>query len=56
MKRLAKPNHNYNDVIDLCVAGISNTQSIKTRITANKGDLLLDAGLYDTGGLLVEEV
>lgn len=49
MKRLAKPNHNYNDVIDLCVAGISNTQSIKTRITANKGDLLLDAGLYDTG-------
>lgn len=49
MKRLATPNHNYNDVIDLCTVGISNTQNIKTKITANKGNLLLDAGLYDTG-------
>lgn len=49
MKRLTKPDHNYNDVIDLCIEGIADTQNIKARIKANKGNLLLDANLYDAG-------
>ncbi|MDM1737542.1 HNH endonuclease [Acinetobacter towneri] len=48
MKRLAKPNYDFGDVIDLCIDGIANTQSIKMRITSNKVNLLLDANLYDS--------
>ncbi len=48
MKRLTIPNHNYSDLIDLCIEGIADTQAIKPRIIANKKNLLLDASVYDT--------
>lgn len=48
MKRLSIPNHNYSDLIDLCIEGIADTQAIKPRIIANKQNLLLDANVYDT--------
>ena len=47
MKRLTKPNHNYSDLIDLCIKGIADTQAIKHRIISNKQNLLLDASVYD---------
>lgn len=48
MKRLTTPNHNYSDLIDLCIEGIADTQAMKPRIIANKQNLLLDASVYDT--------
>lgn len=36
MKRLTTPNHNYSDLIDLCIEGIADTQAMKPRIIANK--------------------
>lgn len=48
MNKLTKPNHNYSDLIDLCIEGIADTQAIKSRIIANKKNLLLDASVYDT--------
>ena len=48
MKRLTTPNHNYSDLIDLCIEGIADTQAMKPRIIANKQNLLLDASVYNT--------
>lgn len=49
MKRLAKPDYDFCDVLDKCIAGIlRGNENLKTTIQADKSEILLDGECYET--------
>ena len=49
MKRLAKPDYDFGDVLDKCISGIlRGNEDLKTKIQADKSEALLDGVCYET--------
>lgn len=49
MKRLAKPDYDFGDVLDKCISGIlRGNEDLKTTIQADKSEALLDGACYET--------
>lgn len=49
MKRLAKPDYDFGDVLAKCLAGIlRGNKNLKTAIQADKSEILLDGEFYET--------
>lgn len=48
MKRLAKPDYDFGDVLDKCISGIlRGNEDLKTTIQADKSEALLDSACYE---------
>lgn len=48
MKRLAKPDYDFGDVLDKCLTGIlRGNKNLKTTIQADKSEILLDGECYE---------
>lgn len=48
MKRLAKPDYDFGDVLDKCISGIlRGNEDLKTTIQADKSEALLDGACYE---------